>query len=209
VVCDRNDRLFNLVTYKLNLVLNLKFRVFLSTLGLVAGNVPHAKLDCARVPLLAVLAQVLELNSFGSISADGDRSLKGSLSPALGSSVQRIRSVVGSELVRLSVQALNLGILDAVGHAANGLAKEGRVFGLVGLRGRETLHNVVPRNAEFLDDGALRQECKGVLGAHFCFVVWVGVMVMQRREREREKEREKEKREILKAVRRISSDNHG
>jgi hypothetical protein len=34
-------------------------------------------------------------------------------------------------------------------------------------------------------------------------------MVMQRREREREKEREKEKREILKAVRRISSDNHG
>lgn len=81
--------------------------------------------------------------------------------------MKSIGSVVCCELVGFAVQVLNLSVFDAVGDATNRLTEVSRVLGLVGLRGRETLDDVVPRDAELLDDGALRQERECVFDRHF------------------------------------------
>lgn len=178
MIRDGDSSLLNFVTYKLDFILCLQYCLLDTVIRLLTGGVPHSKLDSARISLVTVLAQVLEQYSFFAIPAHRLWTIKGLFSPAFGSSMQRIGPIVGSELVRLAIQAFDLRVRDAIGDATNGLSEECAVRGLIWLGRGKAQHDILSGNAEFLDDRALGQKRESVLGRHGDRVM-VGLFVLR------------------------------
>jgi hypothetical protein len=168
---------------QLRLVLNPQHNHLLAVLHLLANGVHHARLDGAGETLIAVLADQRELDALATLEtlhprnlphADGGGPVPDLLAPADDAAVQVVRPVVGGQCVGLAaVDVLELGVLDAVGDAADGLAEEGGVVALVLRLLGEALHDVDAADAELLDDGAQGQEGDGCVG-HFCGGCWGG-----------------------------------
>ncbi|KAG7143937.1 hypothetical protein HYQ46_007327 [Verticillium longisporum] len=91
-------------------------------------------LDRAWVSLVAILAEQRELHALATLEAvnagngahaDGLGTVPLPLAPALVAAVEVVDAVVGGQCVGLAaVEGVNLGVLDAVGDAADGLAEE-------------------------------------------------------------------------------------
>lgn len=159
MVCDVDDRLLDFIAHKFHLVLRGQNG---GRLALLAGSVPDAHLDRAGVSLLAMGAKVLEQQRIVTVALDSMGAVEDALTPARRPTVQGIGSVVLDQLDLLAVQVFDDAVLDTVGDTANGCAVVwGVVLDILLLRG-ETEHNVLAADAEFLDDGAQRQE--GELG---------------------------------------------
>lgn len=162
MVRDVDDRLLDFVAHEFHLVLCGQNG---GRLALLAGCVPDAHLDRAGVSLLAMGGKVLEQQGVVTVALDGMGAVEDALTPARRPAVQGIGSVVLDQLDLLAVQVFDDAVLDTVGDTANGCAIVcGVVLDILLLRG-ETEHDVVVADAEFLDDGAQRQEGElGLLG---------------------------------------------
>lgn len=157
VVGDVDHRLLALITDKLHLVLGRQHALG-RAIDLLARCVPDPHLDGTGVPLLAILAEVLEEQSVVAIALDGVRTIEDTLAPALLAAMQRIGPIVASQLNLLAIQVVDDAVLNTVGDPANrGAVVRGVVLDIVVLR-REAQYDVGAADAELLDDGAQGNE---------------------------------------------------
>ena len=157
VVGEVDYSLFALVANEFHLVLSRQDGL---GIALLAGGVPHTHLDGTGVPLLTIFAKVLEQQGVMAIALDGVWTVKDALTPTLLTTMQGIGAVILRQLDLLAIQVLDQTILDAVRDAADGgTIVRGVMLDIVILRG-ETQNDVLAADAEFLNDGAQRQEGK-------------------------------------------------
>lgn len=160
MVGDIDDRLFTLVADEFHLILGRQDRLGRTTVIFLARRIPDAHLHGPRKTLLCILTAILEEQGVATVTGDGQWAIKDALGPALLAAVQRIRSVVLSQLVLAAVQILDDPALDPVGHATDGgTIVRGVVFDVVVLGGKAQ-DDVLAAHTELLDDGAEGQESK-------------------------------------------------
>lgn len=166
MVGNVDRRLLALIAHKLDLVLGRQHRLGTVRPDIVlAGDIPDADLDGARIALLAVLAEVLEEQGVPAPALDGVGPVEDALPPAVDAAVQRVGAVVLRQRVVLAVE-MHRRVLDAVGDAADrGAEVRGVVVDVELLRGKAE-HDVVAADAELLDDGAEGEKGEGVF--HGC-----------------------------------------
>lgn len=162
VVCEGNNSLLDLITDKLDFILDLQARLLNAVDSLDRRHIPQPHLHGTREALLAVLAQVLEQNALLAIPVDRRRALEILLSPAHSAAVQSVRAVVDGQVVALAVEVVDLAARDAVRDATDVLAKERVVLGAVGVCRGEAEDDIRACDLELLDDAALGQESEGV-----------------------------------------------
>lgn len=170
-------------THKLSLVLDpQQHNLFPLLILLLADSINHTGLYLAGEPFIPVRTDDPELDALPALDAlepAGDLShphglgaFPDLLAPTNDSAVEIVDAVVGGEGVRFAaVERVQTRVGDAVGYAADGLAEEGIVVGLVeGLRG-ESLDDVYARDVEFLDNRTEGEEGYGGVGRHY---FWFG-----------------------------------
>lgn len=128
-----DDRLVR-AAHQLRLILDPQNNNLLAVLRLLADGIDDARLNGAGETLIAVRAHEGELYALPAVDLtdsgdrsdpDGRRAIPDLLSPADDAAVEVVGPVVGCEGVRLAaVEAVELGALDAVRYAADGLAEE-------------------------------------------------------------------------------------
>lgn len=169
VVGDVDNGLFTLITDKLHLVFHGQDG---RRITLFAGRVPDAHLHGTGVILLAVDVAVFEQQSVTVMTLDSVGTIEDALAPTLLTTMQSIDAIILSELVLLPVQVLDQTVLDSVGNTADGGAIVCSVVLLVVLLSRETQHDILSADAEFLDDRSQGEESEFSLfrGGHI--VIW-------------------------------------
>lgn len=176
MVGEVDDRFFG-TAKEFRFVLDTKYHDFLAINLLCAGGVDGLDQDFTRVSFVAILALQRELDTLSAVQALDSRDLSDSnllgtfpdlFTPALMAAVEGVGAIVGSQCVTLAVQIVDLGILDAVGDSADGLAKEWGVMRYVEVLRWETLHDIDSSYGYGLNDGAERQEGDFGRGRHDC-----------------------------------------
>lgn len=122
----------------------------------------------ARQGELDALAALVQDDTTTDILLDADRlwPFPNSLTPAFGSAVQAVGSVVCGEGVRFAVEVADGSVGDAVRDPANGGAKVCRVVRLIVVLGSEALDNVDAGDREGLQDRTEGQETDFIGGRH-------------------------------------------
>lgn len=122
--------------YELDLVLdtqNLNFCSFWCRF--CTGRICDGSFDSPRISLITILALQCELHTLTTLQrlevlvnlldSSGRRTIPYLLAPTFGSTVQRIRRIVGFKLVGLPVQTINLPVFDSIGYSTNVFTKIG------------------------------------------------------------------------------------
>lgn len=114
------------------LVLDAQNDDLLSVNHLVSRSVDDLGFDGAGIAFVAIFAAESELDAFTTLQAlhAGDflgshsrRAFPDALAPALVAAVQAVEVIVGCKRVRLAVEAVDFGVLDAVGNATDCLSE--------------------------------------------------------------------------------------
>lgn len=187
VVGHVNDSLISAAN-QLGLVLDAKDVGSLAVDLLRGGRVDDLDVDGTREAFLTILAPQSELDALTTLQSveagnvtdtNGLGTVPDLLAPADVATMQVVCAVVRGQGVRLAaVEGVDLGATDAVGNAANGLAKVGAVVALI-LGGRgEALDNVDATDLDGLDDGAKRQELKGGVSSHVYDLLFSAISTM-------------------------------
>lgn len=176
VVCEVDDRFFG-TTKEFRFVLDTEHHDFLAINLLCAGGIDGLDQDLTGVSFVAILALQRELDTLSAVQTLDSRDLSDSnllgtfpylFTPALVTAMEGVGAIVGGQCVTLAVQVVDLGILDAVGDSADGLAKEWGVMRYVEVLRWETLNDVDSSYGYGLNDGAERQEGDFGSGRHDC-----------------------------------------
>lgn len=173
MVGDIDNRLLTFITNKLHLILSRQNGLRLT---LLAGSVPDTHLDSTRVPLLSILAAILEQEGVTAMALNSMRAIEDTLSPTSRASVQGIGAVILIELILASIEDIYVAIFDAVGDASDrGAIVRGVVLDVVVLRG-EAENDILPADAELLNNRAEGQEGEFCLfgGGHCVLCVMDG-----------------------------------